>query len=91
MWVAQLALMSIALIGLAFVYRRGATIEAFAFAALLLYITAVHVPLYAEARYSLPAKPIVLILAVVVIAHIRSSRHRPVASSRAVHGPPRTV
>jgi hypothetical protein len=39
-------------------------------AAPILYITAVHFPLLTEARQSLPAQPIVLLLATIAIARL---------------------
>jgi 4-amino-4-deoxy-L-arabinose transferase-like glycosyltransferase len=64
-WGLQVVLMGLAIWGLIVLWRRDLRTEASAFAALLLYITCVHTPLYTEARYSLPAKPIVLLLAVI--------------------------
>ena len=37
---------------------------------LIVYITAVHLPMLAEARYSLPAKPVVLALAAIALAEL---------------------
>jgi len=51
-------------------WRSGARDEALAIAALVLYVAAVHTPLYAEARYSLPAKPMILLLATVAVANL---------------------
>ena len=39
--------------------------EAAAFGALLMYVTAVHAVLFSEARYAMPAKPMVVLLATV--------------------------
>jgi hypothetical protein len=87
-WLAQVALMIVAGVGFILLVQRGAVTESFAMAALLLYVSAVHVPLYSEARYSLPAKPIVLLLAAaaVVIAaergNVRTTRragYRPLS------------
>jgi 4-amino-4-deoxy-L-arabinose transferase-like glycosyltransferase len=69
MWLAQAALMAASLAGLVVLWRWGARAEAAALAALVLYVTAVHVVLYSEARYALPAKPAVLLLATVAVAH----------------------
>ena len=80
LWAAQVALMGLAAWGLMVLWRRGLRTETAAFAALLLYITAVHTPLYTEARYSLPAKPVVLLLAVIAVADLlprRLSRRQP--------------
>jgi len=79
-WVPQVALMGVAAWGLIVLWRRGLRTEAGAFAALLLYITAVHTPLYTEARYSLPAKPVVLLLAVIAVTDVlprRLARRQP--------------
>jgi hypothetical protein len=66
-WLAQVALMVVAAAGFILLVQRGAVTESFAMAALILYVSAVHVPLYSEARYSLPAKPIVLLLAAAAV------------------------
>ena len=55
--------------------RNGARSEAFAIAALVVYVTAVHTLLYAEARYALPAKPLILLLATIAVADL-SERYR---------------
>jgi len=54
--------------------------------ALVVYVTAVHTPLYSEARYSLPAMPIVLLLATMGTAAIgrrKSARKLPPSQSHA--------
>jgi 4-amino-4-deoxy-L-arabinose transferase-like glycosyltransferase len=66
-WFVQVVLMVLAVCGGVVLARQGAVTEAFAMAALILYVSAVHVPLYSEARYSLPAKPMVLLLAAAAI------------------------
>jgi len=69
-WLVQAGLMALALVGLVMLaHRRGPPVAAL-LAALLLYITAVHLPMLAEARYSLPAKPIVLALVAIALAEI---------------------
>ena len=68
LWAAQVALLIAAAIGAVALVRAGARIEAGAIVALMLYVSAVHVPMYSEARYSLPAKPVVLLLAVAGVA-----------------------
>jgi hypothetical protein len=70
MWLIQAVTMALALIGLAFVARRRGALEAAPMAALIVYITALHVPFLAEARYSLPAKPAILILATIALAEL---------------------
>jgi len=64
-WLPQVILFGLAVIGVVVLARMGARVEAFVLGALLLYVTVVHVPIYSEARYSLPAKPAMLLLAVV--------------------------
>ena len=66
-WLVQAALMVLAACGVVVLVQNGAVTEAFAMAALILYVSAVHVPLYSEARYSLPAKPIVVLLAATTV------------------------
>jgi 4-amino-4-deoxy-L-arabinose transferase-like glycosyltransferase len=69
-WFIQAVAMALALLGLVLVaWRRGLLLAA-PLAALLAYITAVHVPMLAEARYSLPAKPVVLALAAIALAEL---------------------
>jgi 4-amino-4-deoxy-L-arabinose transferase-like glycosyltransferase len=70
MWAVQAGLMVLALFGLWFLARRRGAIEAAPLAALIAYLTAVHVPLLAEARYSLPAKPVVLLLVAIAAAEL---------------------
>ena len=69
-WLAQAGLFALALIGLAVLVNRGHVVEAAPLAALIAYITAVHLPMLAEARYSLPAKPAVLALAAIAVAEL---------------------
>jgi len=67
-WFVQALLMLAALAGVAILWRRGARAEAAAFGALLTYVTAVHAVLFSEARYALPAKPMVVLLATVAVS-----------------------
>jgi 4-amino-4-deoxy-L-arabinose transferase-like glycosyltransferase len=62
-WALQAALMAAAIAGLVVLFRAGRAADACLFGACLLYITAVHFPLLTEARQSLPAQPLVLLLA----------------------------
>jgi 4-amino-4-deoxy-L-arabinose transferase-like glycosyltransferase len=62
-WAAQAAICLAALVGFAVLYRAGRKQEALLFGSCLVYITAVHFLLLTEARQSLPAQPIVLLLA----------------------------
>ncbi|PYR26516.1 MAG: hypothetical protein DMF98_08775 [Acidobacteria bacterium] len=67
-WAPQALLIVAALAGLYVVWRQGARVEAAAFAALIVYVTAVHAVLYSEARYALPAKPVVVLLATIAVS-----------------------
>ena len=62
-WAAQCVICLVALMGLIILFRAGRKVEALLFSSVLLYVTAVHFPLFAEARLSLPAQPVVLLLA----------------------------
>jgi hypothetical protein len=66
----QAAIFLLALAGLYAMFRAGLIVEATLFGSCLLYITAVHFPLLTEARQSLPAQPIVLILATFSVASL---------------------
>lgn len=70
MWLAQALLMVGAIIGVYVLWQDGARADASALAAVILYVTAVHAVLYSEARYALPAKPVVLLLATVAAARV---------------------
>jgi hypothetical protein len=69
-WAVQAAIFLLALAGLYAMFRAGLIVEATLFGSCLLYITAVHFPLLTEARQSLPAQPIVLILATFSVASL---------------------
>jgi 4-amino-4-deoxy-L-arabinose transferase-like glycosyltransferase len=62
-WAVQAMICLASLAGFAVLYRSGRKAEALLFGSCLLYITAVHFPLLTEARQSLPAQPVVLLLA----------------------------
>lgn len=64
LWLAQVVILALAVAGLWALVRARRFVDALLLVAPLIYVTAVHVPLLTEARQSLPAKPIVLILAV---------------------------
>jgi len=66
-WSAQALVLAAALAGVYVLWRREARPQAAAFAALMVYITAVHVVLHSEARYTLPARPAELLLAVIAV------------------------
>jgi 4-amino-4-deoxy-L-arabinose transferase-like glycosyltransferase len=70
MWLVQAGLFALGLVGLVFVSHRHGPLVAAPIAALLAYITAVHLPMLAEARYSLPAKPVLLALVAIALAEI---------------------
>ncbi len=80
-WLPQVFLLVLAGIGVVILARMGARDEAFGLAALMVYVTAVHVPIYSEARYSLPAKPAELLLVVVAVAGL--ARKLPPSQSQA--------
>ena len=67
-WFVQALLMLAAMAGLLILWQRGARAEAAALGALLTYVTAVHAVLFSEARYALPAKPMVVLLATVAVS-----------------------
>ena len=77
-WLPQAVVMGLAVWGVVVIVGRGARTAGYAMAALVVYVTAVHTPLYSEARYSLPAMPIVLLLATMGTAAIgrRKSAHK---------------
>jgi hypothetical protein len=74
MWLAQVALLLAALLGLAATVQQGRLSEAALLALPLLYVTAVHLPLLCETRQSLPVKPIVLVLATIGVAWLARRR-----------------
>jgi 4-amino-4-deoxy-L-arabinose transferase-like glycosyltransferase len=76
MWLVQAILLLVAAAGLVVLWRNGSRTEAAAFAALLVYVTAVHAVLYSEARYAMPAKPVVMLLATVAVARVFGERSR---------------
>ena len=63
-WLVQTIVLVLAGVGVWALIRGRRVADACLLAAPIIYVTAVHVPLLTEARQSLPAKPIVLILAV---------------------------
>jgi hypothetical protein len=69
-WLAQAALAALALLGLVVLAGRGHLIDAAPMAALIVYVTTIHLPMLAEARYSLPAKPTLIVLAVIALAEL---------------------
>jgi 4-amino-4-deoxy-L-arabinose transferase-like glycosyltransferase len=69
-WTLQAVIFALAIVGLAALARRGRVAAACILAAPIVYITAVHFPLLTEARQSLPAQPLVVLLAVAGAAHL---------------------
>jgi hypothetical protein len=67
-WAIQAAIMLAALWGLGVLARRGRVVEAWILAAPIVYVTAVHCVLLTESRQSLPAKPDLLLVAVIGMA-----------------------
>jgi 4-amino-4-deoxy-L-arabinose transferase-like glycosyltransferase len=81
MWMAQVLITLAGAAGLVIAWRLGARFEAAAVAAVCLYITAVHVVLYSEARYTLPARPLVLLSATIAVREsFRRRRGEPGAA-----------
>ena len=70
MWAVQAGVMALALTGIVFVAHRRGLVVAAPLVALIANITHLHVPMLAEARYSLPAKPVVLLLAAIALAEL---------------------
>jgi 4-amino-4-deoxy-L-arabinose transferase-like glycosyltransferase len=81
-WFPQALLMLAAIGGLYALRKPGTRREAAAFAAVIVYVTAVHAALYSEARYALPAKPVVLLLATVAAARLAAIRTERAALRR---------
>ncbi len=74
MWLAQAVLLAIAVAGLLVLVRRRRYSEAALLALPVLYVTAVHIPLLVETRQSLPAKPLVIMLAAIASTAVTSRR-----------------
>jgi 4-amino-4-deoxy-L-arabinose transferase-like glycosyltransferase len=66
-WFVQGLVMAAAIAGVYVLWRRDARAQAAAFVALIVYITAVQVVLFSEARFTLPARPVELLLAVIAV------------------------
>jgi hypothetical protein len=67
-WAIQVALFLAAIGGVVALVRSGSVAPALWLAAPIVYITAVHLPLLTEARQSLPAQPVLLLLATIGVA-----------------------
>jgi hypothetical protein len=70
MWAAQALIFLAALAGLYALGRSGHTTGAWLLGSCLVYVTGVHFLLFTEARLSLPAQPVVLILATFGVASL---------------------
>jgi len=83
-WAIQAALVCLAIVGIAALARNGRAAAALVLATPLVYITAVHFPLLTEARQSLPAQPVVLLLATIGIVQLsgRSLSREPQVHER---------
>jgi hypothetical protein len=64
-WAVQAVILLIAFCGGYVLCRSGRLAEGLVLLAPILYISAVHFPLFTEARQSLPAQPTVLVLAAI--------------------------
>ena len=65
--------------------RKRRTLDALVLGAPMLYVTAAHALLLTEARQSLPAMPIVLLLATIGVAALLPSRHHLLSLEPQVH------
>ena len=68
-WLVQAVLFAGALVGAAALFRVSPA-EACLLGAPIVYVTAVHLPLLTEARQSLPAQPVLLVLATLGAAYL---------------------
>jgi 4-amino-4-deoxy-L-arabinose transferase-like glycosyltransferase len=73
MWILQVVLLGLAVLGAVQLARSGRWLEAVVLSLPILYVTGVHLPLLCEARQSLPVKPVVLALAAIGITTFRRS------------------
>ena len=81
-WLAQVALLGLALVGLVLLARRDRVVATL-FATSFVYVVVVHFFLHSDPRYSLPVKPLVVILAVLAVAEAGSRMWPPAARVRA--------
>ncbi len=63
MWLVQVVVLLLALVGAIKLARNGRWLEAVILSLPIVYVSGVHLPLLCEARQSLPVKPVVLALA----------------------------
>jgi 4-amino-4-deoxy-L-arabinose transferase-like glycosyltransferase len=66
-WLVQVGLLLLAVVGIAWLVRTGRWLEAVVLTLPLVYVTGVHLPLLCEARQSLPVKPLVIALAAIAL------------------------
>jgi hypothetical protein len=69
-WAIQTVAFLIALVGAYALFRSQRVAQGLVLLAPILYISAVHFPLFTEARHSLPAQPILLLLATIGATHL---------------------
>ena len=72
MWIVQVLVLLLALVGAIKLARSGRWLEAVMLSLPIVYVTGVHLPLLCEARQSLPVKPVVLALAGIGLTYRRS-------------------
>lgn len=68
-WAVQAGIICAAVFGLWVLARSRRVVEACLLASPIVYVTAVHAPLFTEARQSLPAMPTLLVLATIGVMH----------------------
>ena len=69
-WAVQAVLFALAMYGVYALARSGRHVEACLLATPIVYVTAVHMLLLTEARQSLPAQPVLLLLATIGVASL---------------------
>ena len=69
-WAVQAVLFALAMYGVYALARSGRHVEACLLATPIVYVTAVHMLLLTEARQSLPAQPVLLLLATIGVAFL---------------------
>jgi 4-amino-4-deoxy-L-arabinose transferase-like glycosyltransferase len=77
MWLVQVVVLLLALVGAIKLARNGRWLEAVILVLPIVYVTGVHLPLLCEARQSLPVKPVVLALAGIAIRMRRRTIEEP--------------
>ena len=84
-WAVQAAIFTLALAGIVALARGGRVAAALILASPIVYVTAVHFPLLTEARQSLPAQPVLLLLATIGAARVVGRRGHSFALEAEVH------